>query len=74
MLASEILRNLSPNEKLQVVTDLWNQLANEEIHLTLPPEELAEMDRRREQMTQDPNIAITADEVWRWERVRCDGG
>ena len=65
MLASEILRNLSPNEKLQVVTDLWNQLANEEIQFTLPPEELAEMDRRREQMTQDPTIAITADEVWR---------
>jgi putative addiction module component (TIGR02574 family) len=58
------LRALSPDQKLAIVTQLWNDLASS-APLTLPQEELSEMQRRRDEMRADASIAITAEEVWR---------
>lgn len=64
------LRSLPPNKKLEIVTQLWDDLAESGLSLTLPPEELAEMDRRREELRNDPSLGIDAEEVWR----RVNGG
>ena len=64
----ESLRSLPPDQKLAIVTQLWDDLASS-APLTLPPDELAEMQRRRDEMLADPSIAIDAAEVWR----RVDG-
>ena len=64
----ESLRALPPDQKLAIVTQLWDDLAAS-APLTLPQDELAEMNRRREELLADPTIAIDADEVWR----RVDG-
>ena len=63
------LRLLPPDKKLEVVTELWDDLARSGLPLTLPAEDLQEMDRRREQLRNDPSLAIDADEMWR----RVDG-
>jgi putative addiction module component (TIGR02574 family) len=68
MTLQETLRALTPDEKLAVVTQLWDEIAAS-VPLTLPDDELAEMNRRREELLSNPGIAIDADEVWR----RVDG-
>jgi putative addiction module component (TIGR02574 family) len=64
------LRLLPPDKKLEIVTELWDDLATSGLPLTLPAEELEEMDRRREELRNDPSLAIDADEMWR--RVNGD--
>jgi putative addiction module component (TIGR02574 family) len=64
------LRLLPPDKKLEVVTELWDDLARSGLPLTLPAEDLQEMDRRREELRNDPSLAIDADEMWR--RVNGD--
>lgn len=68
MTLNESLRALPPDQKLAIVTQLWDDLAAS-APLTLPQDELAEMNRRREELLADPTISIDADEVWR----RVDG-
>ena len=64
----ESLRALPPEQKLAIVTQLWDDLASS-APLTLPEDELAEMNRRRGELLANPEIAIDAAEVWR----RVDG-
>ena len=68
MTLQESLRALPPDQKLEIVTQLWDDLASS-APLTLPSDELAEMQSRRDELLADPSIAIDADEVWR----RVDG-
>ena len=68
MTLQESLRALPPDQKLAIVTQLWDDLATS-APLTLPSDEFAEMHRRRNEMVADPAIAIDAEEVWR----RVDG-
>ena len=68
MTLPESLRGLPPEQKLALVTELWDDLVAS-APLTLPPDELAEMQRRREEMLADPELAIERDELWR----RVDG-
>ena len=68
MTLQESLRALPPDEKLAIVTQLWDDLVAS-APLTLPEDELAEMNRRRDELLANPDVAIDADEVWR----RVDG-
>ena len=68
MTLRDTLRALTPDEKLAIVTQLWDDLAAS-APLTLPDDELAEMNRRRDELLANPEIAIDAEEVWR----RVDG-
>ena len=68
MTLQETLRALPPDEKLAIVTQLWDELAAS-APLSLPSDELTEMNRRRGELLANPSIAIDADEVWR----RVDG-
>jgi len=68
MTLQESLRALPPDQKLAIVTALWDDLAAS-APLTLPPDELAEMQRRRDEMLADTSLGIDAKEVWR----RVDG-
>lgn len=56
-------------DKLRLVTQLWNEIADATGPITLPPELLAEASRRSAELTADPSIAIDDDELWR----RVDG-
>lgn len=69
MTLPDTLRALPPNEKLVLVTELWDDLAAS-APLTLPFEEMAEMQRRRDELIANPEIAIDHTELWR----RVNGG
>ena len=69
MTLPETLRALPPDQKLALVTELWDDLAAS-APWTLPPEEMAEMRRRRDEMLAKSSIAIDRDELWR--RVNGD--
>lgn len=64
MTLPEALRALSPEQKLAIVTELWDDLAAS-APLSLPPEDMAEMLQRREEMLANPGVAIDRDELWR---------
>lgn len=64
MTLPETLRALPPDQKLALVTELWDDLAAS-APLILPSEELAEMQRRQDEMLANPAIAIDQAELWR---------
>jgi putative addiction module component (TIGR02574 family) len=61
----ESLRNLSAAEKLQLVEDLWDDLANSPEPLPLPRWHREEADRRAAELRGDPSKAIDREELWR---------
>ncbi|MEM6798788.1 MAG: addiction module protein [Planctomycetota bacterium] len=63
------LRSLSAAEKLQVVTQLWDDIAASGEPVVLPPAVLEEATRRSEELAADPSLAIDDAELWR----RVDG-
>ena len=63
------LRDLPVEDKLRIVTQLWDDIASSPDPVVLPPEILREAARRSEELKKDPSIAIDDDELWR----RVDG-
>ena len=57
--------DLSPAEKLQLVEDLWDDLAATGEPLPLPDWAKKEAARRRDEMLADPGLGYTHDEIWK---------
>ena len=65
----ETLRMLPPDEKLQIVEELWDDIASNSEPPLISEEQRAEASRRMAELDADPSIAIDEDELWR----RVDG-
>jgi len=63
------LRQLPVEDKLRVVTELWDDIAQSPRPVVVPPEVLSEAARRADEVSADPSIAIDDQELWR----RVDG-
>jgi putative addiction module component (TIGR02574 family) len=50
---------LSQAEKLQLVQDLWDDIAENPESIPVPDEQLAELERRRAALDADPSRAIS---------------
>jgi putative addiction module component (TIGR02574 family) len=61
----DVLRNLPPAEKLQIVEELWDDLADSSTPLPLPSWHLEEARRRAAELDADPSIAIDREELAR---------
>ena len=61
--------DLSPAEKLQLVEDLWDDLAAHSEDIPVPEWHKAEIDRRAANLKAHPASGLTWEEVKR--RVRC---
>ena len=57
---------LSVPERIQLVEDLWDSVAAETPPLPLTPDEIAELERRLDEMERNPDACIP------WEQVRAD--
>jgi len=57
-------RSLSVPERLDLVEDIWDSIAQDAESLELTPEERAELDRRLAEHERDPSSAIP------WETVK----
>ena len=59
------LYNLPTDQKLDIVTKLWDNIVDSDTPITLAPEVIAEVDRRIAEIDADPSIAIDRQEMWR---------
>lgn len=59
------LESLPINEKLRLVTNLWDQIARSGEPITLPEAILDDADQRIDGMTKDPSDWLDEDEMWR---------
>ena len=57
------LRNLPPNEKLQIVNLLWDDLRSASA-IQLPEAEMIEIRRRDQEMREHPEQALTLEQMW----------
>lgn len=64
--------DLSPSEKLQLVEDLWDDLAAIPSDVPVPDWQVEELDRRKANLKSNPASGIAWDEVKR--RVRIHHG
>lgn len=64
--------DLSPAEKLQLVEDLWDDLAATPSDVPLPAGHVEELERRKANLTDNPGSGLGWDEVKR--RVRSHYG
>jgi len=64
----ETVKALPPEDKLALVTAIWDDLATS-APISLPSDELFEMRRRRTELEHDPTKSLGPDELWR----RVDG-
>ncbi|MBV5272741.1 MAG: addiction module protein [Lamprocystis purpurea] len=64
--------DLSPSEKLQLVEDLWDDLAATPADIPIPDWQIEELDRRKANLTSNPASGLSWDEVKR--RVRGHHG
>lgn len=62
--------DLSPSEKLQLVEDLWDDLASSAENVPLHAWQLAEVERRKENLANNPASGLTWEEVKRRVRER----
>ncbi len=56
--------HLTVAEKIELVTQLWDQIARSGQPVSLPDSVIAEGERRMEEMIADPSLGITEDEMW----------
>ena len=53
------------DQKIELVFQLWDQIADSDSPIVLSDSVIAEMDRRCAELDADPSIAISEDEMWR---------
>ena len=69
-------QNLPTDQKIELVFQLWDQIAASNEPVVLSDSVKAEMDRRCAELDADPSSAISEDEMWRrvnQRRSRKDG-
>jgi putative addiction module component (TIGR02574 family) len=66
MTTVEQLRELSVEARLQIVGELWDSIAEDCSSLKLTLAQVAELDRRLDEVEKNPNEGQT------WEEVRAD--
>ena len=59
---ADAIRNLPVADRLRLVEQIWDDLAEESI--PLPEWAMTEASRRRDEMIADPNLGLTHDEAW----------
>ena len=64
--------DLSPSEKLQLVEDLWDDLASAPAEVPVHDWQLEELERRKANLMKNPGSALSWEEVKR--RVRSSHG
>lgn len=56
---------MSPADKLELVTELWNDLTSKPQDIPITAEQIAEVDRRLDEYRKNPDLGAT------WEEVRA---
>lgn len=65
MVRASDFSDLSTSEKLQIVTELWDQIATRRDRPVLPDWVKDEAKRRFDAMDRDPDACLTEEQMWR---------
>jgi len=65
--------DLSPAEKLQLVEDLWDDLAEDPAVIPVHPWQIEELARRKANLQRNPGSGLAWEDVRRMTRQRSDG-
>ena len=60
---NEAVSNLSPAEKLQLIGELWDDLSSDPLNVPVHAWQKEELDRRKAELVQNPESALTEDEL-----------
>ncbi len=66
MTTVEQLRELPVEDRLQLVGELWDSIADDAAALKLSPAQIAELNRRMDELEADPKAGRS------WDEVRAD--
>ena len=69
-------QKLPTDQKIELVFQLWDEIADSNEPVVLSDSVKAEMDRRCAELDADPSLAVDEDEMWRrvnQKRSRKDG-
>lgn len=58
--------SLSVTERLEIVNEIWESIANEHMNLPVPEWQIAEVERRSAEMDANPHLGIPWEEVKKW--------
>lgn len=61
--------DMSVEDKLRLVTQLWDDIASSPEPIVVPPDIIREASRRSAELTENPSLGIDDDELWH----RVDG-
>ncbi len=66
----EAIRKLSPAERMALINQIWDTIADDDREVQVTDAAMAEMNRRLEEMKRDPSKSRSFDEVKRFLRSR----
>lgn len=66
----EAIRKLSPAERMALINQIWDTIADDDREVEVSAPAMAEMNRRLEEMKQDPSKSRSLEEVKRFLRSR----
>ena len=70
---TDTIRDLEPVKKLELVEQIWDDLAAQDSPIPLPDWAIAEATRRRDEMLADSNLGSTHQDVWKRIKDSRDG-
>ena len=59
------LHDLPTNKKIELVFQLWDEIASSQAPIQLSSSVIAEIDRRCSEIDADPSILLEEEELWR---------
>ena len=59
------LYDLPTDEKLEIVGKLWDNIVDSGAPIVLSPQLIAEVERRRAELEENPTLAIDRKELWK---------
>lgn len=64
MITADDLRDWPVEQKIQLIRELWGQVADDD-RIPIPTGVVDEARRRIDELKRDPSVGLTLDELWR---------
>jgi putative addiction module component (TIGR02574 family) len=69
-IARTAVANLTPDEKLEMISIIWDDLSTTPENIPFPDWQLAELERREAELEKNPDSALSWDDVLRQIRAK----
>jgi len=66
----EAIRKLTPAQRIALIEQIWDTLAEEDAEVPVSEAAMAEMERRAKELRENPESGVSHDEVVKWLRSK----